>query len=71
MQAQKQGEPLALVIVGVTVPGGMGTGEAAAQLVEIDPNVADQGSEHPQLGRDSINQPLIVTAILTQRVGSR
>ena len=38
-EAQESGEPYALVIMDLTVPGGMGGREAVAQLRKIDPRV--------------------------------
>ncbi|MBM4289720.1 MAG: response regulator, partial [Deltaproteobacteria bacterium] len=38
-EAQARGEPFALVILDLTVPGGMGGKEAIAELLQIDPQV--------------------------------
>jgi PAS domain S-box-containing protein len=38
-QAQSSGEPVDVVLMDLTVPGGMGGKEAIAKLLEIDPNV--------------------------------
>ena len=38
-QAQKSGEPFDVVIMDLTVPGGMGGKEAIEKLIELDPKV--------------------------------
>src|SRR5210317_1278096 len=38
-QAQKAGDPFDLVIMDLTVPGGMGGKEAIQRLIKLDPNV--------------------------------
>ena len=38
-QAQSSGEPVDVVIMDLTAPGGMGGKEAIAKLLEIDPHV--------------------------------